>query len=139
MKRTSSSRLASGQALTNSLRFPFVIHSDTVVNPFSAVVMPNNGRTFGCSRAFHIATPSWNLCRYDQFVGKHDALSSAYFFSPFHITPWGHQNPGCDHPSVPSTLPYGHKLALVLHFLRLVITKRIWERSWEHASVAANP
>ena len=63
---TSSNRFTSRCALTNSLIFPFVIHSDTIANSESPIVTPNNCSTFGWRRAFHVTTSLQNV-----YVGRH--------------------------------------------------------------------
>jgi len=44
---TSPNRFTSACTFTNSLIFPFSIHSDTMTNRFSDTVTPNSGSTFG--------------------------------------------------------------------------------------------
>ena len=59
---TSPSRSSSGFPFTNSLMFPFSIHSDTIARWNSFIITPNSGRTFGCRRAFHATASLQNLC-----------------------------------------------------------------------------
>jgi len=68
---TSSNRFASLCALTNSLMFPFPIHSDTIANWELLIVTPNNGSTFGWRRAFHVTTSLQNL-----YVGRHQLANA---------------------------------------------------------------
>ena len=68
--RTSSMWFTCRSLLTNSLIFPFSIHTETIANRCLLTVTPMSGKIFGCRRCFH-ATPSrQNLC--DVFMHEYD-------------------------------------------------------------------
>jgi len=71
---TSSNRFAPLCALTNSLMFPFAIHSDTIANWELPIVTPNSGSTFGWRRAFHVTTSLQNL-----YINRHRQLINTHF------------------------------------------------------------
>ena len=56
-RHTSSARFTCLFFPTNSLMFPFSIHSETIANRRSLTVTPSSGKIFGCRRCFQ-ATPS---------------------------------------------------------------------------------
>ena len=51
-------RFASGFLLTNSVRVPFGIHSETICK--GSIVTPTKGITFGCFNRFHMTAASKN-------------------------------------------------------------------------------
>lgn len=61
---TSSNRFTSWLSLTNSLIFPFSIHSDAIEKREMelSIVTPNSGSTFGWRSAFQVTTSLQNLC-----------------------------------------------------------------------------
>ena len=63
---TSSNLFTPLCALTNSLIFPFAIHSDTIANRGLPIVAPNSGSIFGWRRAFHVTTSLQNI-----YTGQH--------------------------------------------------------------------
>ena len=75
---TSLNRSASECILTNSLMFPFAIHSDTNSNRVSVIVTPISGNTFGCRRYFHVTASLQNFCVGSRQWndGKQDSITS---------------------------------------------------------------
>ena len=75
---TSSNRFASLCALTNSLMFPFTIHSDTIAKWRPPITTPKSGSTLGWRRVVHVTTSLQNLCMGQPLISQYNFLARSW-------------------------------------------------------------